>query len=64
MFPVQRRTSNPMAKSLRLMLSDNAGGTLIEYALIVALVAAVAVVAVSKLGANNSSVLSKSAASI
>jgi Flp pilus assembly pilin Flp len=47
-----------------MMLSDTAGGTLIEYALIIALVAAVAVLAVSKLGSNNSSVLSKSAASI
>jgi len=53
-----------MTKSLRLMLSDNSGGTLVEYALIVALVAAVAVLAVAKLGANNSSVLSSSAHSI
>lgn len=53
-----------MTKSLRLMLSDESGGTLVEYALIVALVAAVAVLAVSKLGANNSSVLSSSARSI
>ena len=53
-----------MTKCLRMMLSDSTGGTLIEYALIVALIAAVAVIAVLKLGANNSSVLSKSAASI
>ena len=53
-----------MTKYLRMMLSDNSGGTLVEYALIIALVAAVAVLAVSKLGQNNSSVLSSSAASI
>jgi Flp pilus assembly pilin Flp len=53
-----------MTKYLRMMLSDNSGGTLIEYALIIALVAAVAVLAVSKLGSNNSSSLSSAAASI
>jgi Flp pilus assembly pilin Flp len=53
-----------MTKSLRLMLSDDSGGTLVEYALIVALIAVVAILAVSRLGANNSSTLSKAAASI
>jgi len=53
-----------MTKSLRLMLSDNSGGTLVEYALIVSLIAAVAVLAVSKLGSNNSGLLSSAAHSI
>lgn len=53
-----------MTKSLRMMLSDNSGGTLVEYALIIALVAAVAILAISRLGANNSSVLSSAAASV
>ena len=53
-----------MTKYLRMMLSDNGGGTLIEYALIIALVAALCVVAVSKLGSNNSAVLSSAAHSI
>lgn len=53
-----------MTKYLRMMLSDNSGGTLVEYALIIALVAAVAVLAISKLGQNNSSTLSSAAQSI
>lgn len=53
-----------MIKSMRMMLSDDAGGTLVEYALIIALVAAVAVVAVLKLGQNNSTTLSSAATSI
>ncbi|HEY1976963.1 MAG TPA: hypothetical protein VGG89_10480 [Candidatus Baltobacteraceae bacterium] len=53
-----------MTKSLRLMLSDDSGGTLVEYALIIALIAAVAVLAVFKLGSNNSSTLSSAAHSI
>lgn len=47
-----------------MMLLDTTGGTLVEYALIISLVAAVAVLAVSKLGQNNSSVLSSSAKSL
>jgi Flp pilus assembly pilin Flp len=47
-----------------MMLSDSTGGTLVEYALIVALVAAVSVLAVAKLGQNNSTILSSSAASL
>lgn len=53
-----------MTKCLRMMLLDTTGGTLVEYALIISLVAAVAVLAVSKLGQNNSAVLSSSAASL
>lgn len=53
-----------MTKCLRMMLLDTTGGTLVEYTLIIALVAAVAVLAVSKLGQNNSSILSSSAASL
>lgn len=53
-----------MTKCLRTMLSDNSGGTLVEYALIIALIAAVCVLAVSKLGQNNSSILSSAAQSI
>lgn len=53
-----------MTKCLRLLLSDTSGGTLVEYALIIALVAAVAVLAVSKLGQNNSTILSTSAKSL
>jgi Flp pilus assembly pilin Flp len=53
-----------MTKYLRMMLSDDSGGTLIEYALIIALVAAVGVLAVAKLGSNNSASLSSAANSI
>ena len=53
-----------MTKCLRMMLADTCGGTLVEYAMIIALVAAVAVLAVAKLGQNNSSLLSSSAASL
>jgi Flp pilus assembly pilin Flp len=53
-----------MTKCLRKMLSDTSGGTLIEYALIVALVAAVCVLAVYTLGRNNSAILNSAAHSI
>jgi Flp pilus assembly pilin Flp len=53
-----------MTKSLRLLLADTSAGNLVEYALIIALVAAVGVLAVATLGKNNSSMLSSAANSI
>jgi Flp pilus assembly pilin Flp len=53
-----------MMQCLRRLLADSSGGTLVEYTLIIALVAAVAVLAVMKLGSNNSSILSSAAQSI
>lgn len=64
MFQRQPRTRERMTKCLRTMLSDTSGGTLVEYALIIALIAAVAVLAVSTLGRNNSSILNSAANSI
>ena len=64
MFPGQRRTRDRMTKCLRMMLEDNTGSTLVEYALIIALIAAVCVLAVSRLGQANSSVLSSAANSL
>ncbi len=50
--------------SLRQMIADQSGATLVEYALIVALIAVVAIAAISLLGKNASSTLNKAATSI
>jgi Flp pilus assembly pilin Flp len=46
------------------MLRDTSAGTIVEYALIMVLIAVVAILAVSKLGTNNSAVLNSAAASV
>ncbi len=48
----------------RRLASDEEGATLVEYALIVALIAVVAIAAISLLGKNASTTLSKAASSI
>ena len=48
----------------RRLASDEDGATLVEYALIVALIAVVAIAAISLLGKNASTTLSKAASSI
>jgi Flp pilus assembly pilin Flp len=53
-----------MAKWFRMMLSDTSGATIVEYAIVIALIAAVAVLAVSQLGHNNSTTLSRAASSL
>ena len=53
-----------MIRTLKAMLNDEAGASLVEYALIVALVAVVAIGAVTLLGKNVSSALNNAAMSI
>jgi Flp pilus assembly pilin Flp len=53
-----------MIKNLIAVLSDEEGASLVEYALIVALVAVVAMVALKSLGTSASTTLSSAAASI
>lgn len=53
-----------MIQTLKSMLANEDGATLVEYALIIALIAVVALLAISKLGSNASSTLSSAAASI
>lgn len=53
-----------MIQTLKAMLANEDGATLVEYALIVALIAVVALLAISQLGKNASSTLSTAAASI
>ena len=53
-----------MIQTLKAMLANEDGATLVEYALIVALIAVVALLAISTLGKNASSTLSTAANSI
>ena len=53
-----------MIQTLKAMLANEDGATLVEYALIIALIAVVALLAISKLGQNASSTLSSAANSI
>jgi pilus assembly protein Flp/PilA len=53
-----------MLKSLLAVLSDEEGASLVEYALIVALVSVVAIVGLRTLGSNANTTLSSAAASI
>ena len=47
-----------MIQTLKAMLANEDGATLVEYALIIALIAVVALLAISKLGSNASTTLS------
>lgn len=53
-----------MIQTLKAMLANEDGATLVEYALIIALIAVVALLAISRLGTAASSSLSSAAASI
>lgn len=53
-----------MIKTLKSLLRDEEGATMVEYALMVALVAAVAVAAVTALGHNVSTVFNSVAGTI
>lgn len=53
-----------MIKTLKALVRDEDGATMVEYALMVALVAAVAVAAVTTLGKNVSSVFNSVAGTI
>lgn len=53
-----------MIRTFKAMLRNEDGASLVEYALIVALIAVVAIVVVKTLGSNASSVLSSAATSI
>ena len=53
-----------MLTTLKSMLANEDGATLVEYALIVALIAVVAIIVIKTLGTNASSVLSGAASSI
>lgn len=53
-----------MIKTLKALLRDEEGATMVEYALMVALVAAVAVAAVTALGKNVSTVFNSVAGTI
>jgi pilus assembly protein Flp/PilA len=53
-----------MIRDFMAMLRDEKGASLVEYALLVALIAVVAIVVVKLLGQNASSVLSSAATSI
>lgn len=53
-----------MIQTLKAMLVDEDGATLVEYALIVALIAVVAIIVIKTLGNNASTVLSNAAGQI
>jgi pilus assembly protein Flp/PilA len=53
-----------MIQNLKAMLANEDGATMVEYALIIALIAVVALLAVSALGHNASSTLNTAADSI
>ncbi|HTU81031.1 MAG TPA: Flp family type IVb pilin [Candidatus Acidoferrales bacterium] len=53
-----------MVRNFMAMLRDDEGASLVEYALLVALIAVVAIVVVRTLGQNASSVLNSAATSI
>lgn len=53
-----------MITALKNLIRDDQGATLVEYALIVALIAVVALVAVRTLGTNASSTLNNAASSL
>ena len=53
-----------MIRTFKAMLSNDDGATLVEYALVVALIAVVAILALTQLGKNASSTLGSAAASI
>ena len=53
-----------MIQTLKAMLANEDGATLVEYALIVALIAVVAIIVIKTLGTNASSVLSTAASSV
>jgi pilus assembly protein Flp/PilA len=53
-----------MIQTLKAMLKNDEGATLVEYALIVALIAVVAIIVIKTLGNNASTVLNSAATSI
>lgn len=53
-----------MIQTFKAMLANEDGATLVEYALIIALIAVVALLAISQLGKNASTTLSTAASSI
>jgi pilus assembly protein Flp/PilA len=53
-----------MMNIFKSMLANEDGATLVEYALIVALIAVVAIIVIKTLGSNASTVLSTAAASV
>ena len=53
-----------MTSSLRALLEDESGATLVEYTLIVTLIAIVAILVIKLFGTNTSTVLNSAAGSI
>ena len=53
-----------MWKTFRAMLNDDSGATLVEYSLVVALIAVVCIVIIKQLGQNASTVLQSASDSI
>jgi pilus assembly protein Flp/PilA len=53
-----------MIRTFKAMLSNDDGATLVEYALVVALIAVVAIVALTTLGKNANTTLGSAASSI
>ena len=53
-----------MIQTLKAMLANEDGATLVEYALIVALIAVVAIIVITQLGKGASTVLNSAATSI
>lgn len=53
-----------MISTFKAMLSNDDGATLVEYALVVALIAVVAILALTTLGKNATNVLNSAATSI
>jgi Flp pilus assembly pilin Flp len=53
-----------MTTIIRRMMEDTSGATLVEYTLLITLVAVLAIVAIKALGTNTSTLLSTAAASV
>ena len=60
----RRLVQSHMLRTLKAMLADEAGASMVEYALIVALIAVVAIGAVTLLGKGVSGALNSAASSI
>lgn len=64
MFRPRPRTESAMTKCMREMLVDTQGATLVEYTLVMTLIAIVCIVAIKVFGANTSTLLSSAAGSV